>query len=162
MSIDLHHHLIDKFQVQVLVYYKKQGLKSCRHQLAETLNISATANTTYRGDIEGPDGVFCKILHLFQRDLNVPVCSRAIRGPVLVALDLQREREREKTHCVFLSSKWKNQYLVLLLEVGHHDDGGCVQLPYHAPEVWESGGNWTLGGYVPVGTLEGLEVADKK
>jgi len=48
-------------------------------------------------------------------------------------------------------------YLVLLLEVGHHDDGGRVQLPNHAPEVRESGRNWTLGGYVPVGTLVSLD-----
>ena len=75
---------------------------------------------------------------------------------------MERKRERENTMCIFIFQVEKSTHLVLLLEVGHHDDGGCVQLPYHAPEVWESGGNWTLGGYVPVGTLEGLEVADKK
>ena len=95
----------------------------------------ATAKSTNRGDIEGPDGLFCKILHLLQRDLNVPIRSRALRGPVLVALDLQRERERENTSCIFIFQVEKSTYLVLLLEVGHDDDGGCVQLPYHAPEI---------------------------
>ena len=63
-----------------------------------------------------------------------------------------RERERENTLCIFIFQVDKSTYLVLLLEIGHHDDGGCILLPYHAPEVWESGGNWTLRGYVPVGT----------
>lgn len=44
-------------------------------------------------------------------------------------------------------------HLVLLLEVGYHDDGGCVQLPDHAPEVREGGGDGSLGSNVAIGTL---------
>jgi len=49
------------------------------------------------------------------------------------------------------------RYLVILLEVGYHDDGGAVKLPYHAPEIRESGGDGTLGGDVGIGMVISLE-----
>lgn len=47
--------------------------------------------------------------------------------------------------------------LLILLEVGDHHNSGCVHLPYHTPEVIESGRYGTLGGYVAVGVIEPLE-----
>ena len=44
-------------------------------------------------------------------------------------------------------------YLIVLLEVGNHDDGGAVKLPYHAPEVRKGGGDGTLGSNVGIGLV---------
>ena len=48
-------------------------------------------------------------------------------------------------------------YLVILLEVGHHDDGGAVHLPNHSPEVWKGGRDGTLCCYVSIALLVTLQ-----
>ena len=47
-------------------------------------------------------------------------------------------------------------YLILFLEVGYHDDGGAVKLPYHSPEVREGGRLGALSRDVRIGTIESL------
>ena len=44
-------------------------------------------------------------------------------------------------------------YLIVLLEVGNHDNGGAVKLPYHAPEVRKGGGDGALGSNVGIGLV---------
>lgn len=39
-------------------------------------------------------------------------------------------------------------YLVHLLDVGDHDNDGCVLLPHHAPEVGHSADDGSLRGDV--------------
>ena len=109
---------------------------------------------TYRRDIEGSDGVLSQVLHLLQSHLDVAIGSGAIGRPVLVALDLHSHTHRI-TWDVFQIQH--TIYLVLLFEVGHHDNGGRVKLPYHTPEVWEGGWDRTLRCNVAVGTLVGLQ-----
>ena len=46
-----------------------------------------------------------------------------------------------------------HHYLIVLLEVGNHDNGRAVKLPHHAPEVRESGGNGALGSNVGIGLV---------
>ena len=70
-----------------------------------------------------------------------------------MTLDLEGE-EQVRFTCISMTTP---PYLVLLLKVGYHDNSGCVQLPDHAPEVREGGGDGTLGGYVPIGTLVCLD-----
>ncbi len=52
-------------------------------------------------------------------------------------------------------------YLIFLFEVGYHDNGWRIKLPYHPPEVRETGRNGTLGGNVPVGVLVSLQQMDE-
>ena len=49
-----------------------------------------------------------------------------------------------------------HHYLIVLLEVGNHDDGRAVKLPHHAPEVREGGGNGALGSNVGIGLVVAL------
>jgi hypothetical protein len=53
-------------------------------------------------------------------------------------------------------------YLILFLKVGYHDDGGAVKLPYHPPEVRESGRLRTLSGYVRIRTIETLRQRERE
>ena len=80
---------------------------STQNSIQDSLSFIITYN-----HLKSPDGKVCKHLILSECDLDGPISGAPTVWPVLLTL-----------------------LLVALLQVGHHDNGGWLFLPYQSPEV---------------------------
>ena len=102
------------------------------------VNTKYCTQCTYIPDVKMSDDIISQCDCVDQRDFVVVAHDGAHLWPILGALDLQ-----------------------LLYEVGQHDNGRHIVVPYHTPEVSHSLRQGTLGGDELLGTVKTLRDVKK-